>query len=120
MNTMKCLEFEMALFRSGATMTDDLTALFRSRGILYRDTLLLPPSVALEFIVACRENGVEVLGFDAFNLLSEDLIQPIMDDSLDLSAEPHSLKSVDDGYAFAELFLKERLGKNIFFEMVTA
>jgi hypothetical protein len=101
-------------------MTDDLNALFRSRGILHRDTLLLPAPAALEFLVACRENGVEILGFDAFNLLSEDHIQPIMEDSLDLSAEPHSLKSADEGYAFAELFLKERLGRNIFFEMVIA
>ena len=119
MNTVKCLEFELRFSRrcdyDGRPKCSVPLSRHSAPG-----TLLLPAPVALEFLVACRENGVEILGFDAFNLLSDDRIQPIMEDSLDLSAEPHSLKSADEGYAFAELFLKERLGKNIFFEMVTA
>lgn len=99
-------------------MTDDLDATFRSRGVVYRDTLLLPPSTALEFVSMCREKGVELLGFDAFRLLPGDRIQPIMDDSLDLSAEPFSSCSSSEGLAIAERFISDRLGSDILFEMV--
>ena len=99
-------------------MTKDLYSIFQSRGVLYRDTLLLPPPMALEFLRVCREKGVEFLGFDAFRLLPGDRIQPIMDDSLDLSAEPFSSCGEIEGLEIAEKFIKDRLDKDILFEMV--
>ena len=100
-------------------MTKDIDALFRSRAIVHENTLLLAPSVALEYLKSCRENGVQVLGFDAFRLLPGRRIQPIMDDSLDLSAQPLSGYSPADGLVIAERFIEERIGKDILFEMVT-
>ncbi|HTW46260.1 MAG TPA: hypothetical protein VMD58_11990 [Acidobacteriaceae bacterium] len=96
-----------------------IEAIFRSKGVLHRGTLLLPPSTALEFLYACHENGIEVLGFDAFNLLPGDRIQPVMDDSLDLTAEPYHVSNPEDGYRIAERFIRERKDKGIFFEFVT-
>jgi hypothetical protein len=100
-------------------MTKNIDALFRSRATMHGDIMLLPPRVALEFLLTCRDGGVQVLGFDAFRLLPGGRIQPIMDDSLDLSAEPYTRCSPDEGLVIAERFLKERLDKDIMFEMVT-
>jgi hypothetical protein len=100
-------------------MTKDIDALFRSRATVHGNTLLLAPSVALEYLKACHENGVQVLGFDAFRLLPGGRIQPIMDDSLDLSAQPFSRCSLGEGLAIAERFIKERMERDILFEMVT-
>jgi hypothetical protein len=99
-------------------MTKDIDALFRSRATVHGNTLLLAPSVALEYLKACHENGVQVLGFDAFRLLPGGRIQPIMDDSLDLSAQPFSEYSLSEGHAIAEGFIRERLKKDLLFEMV--
>ena len=87
---------------------------------MHRNTLLLPPPAALDFIRACRERGVQLLGFDAFRLLPGDRIQPIMDDSIDLSREPLLALSQSEGLQMAERFIEERIGKDILFEMVTA
>jgi hypothetical protein len=100
-------------------MTQEIDALFRSRATVHGNTLLFAPSVALEYLRACHERGVRVLGFDAFRLLPEGRIQPIMDDSLDLSAQPFSHYSQGEGLVIAERFIKERMAKEILFEMVT-
>jgi hypothetical protein len=105
-------------YESILTMTDNFDDIFRSQGVMHGKMLLLPPLTALEYIRVCREKGVVILGFDAFRLLSGDRIQPIMEDSLDLSATPFSRLSPFEGIEIAERFINERLGKNILFEMV--
>jgi hypothetical protein len=100
-------------------MTKDIDALFRSQATVHGNMLLLAPSVALEYLKSCRENGVQLLGFDAFRLLPGSRVQPIMDDSLDLSAQPLSGYSPADAFAIGERFIEDRIGKDILFEMVT-
>lgn len=92
---------------------------FSRRGIDFQGTLLLPPIVALEFIKECSRRSIRLLGFDAFRLLPSDRIQPIMDDSLDLTREPYTDCDQAQGIALAEYLISERLTKEILFEMVT-
>jgi hypothetical protein len=86
---------------------------------MFHGVLLLPPLAALEFIRECSERNIELLGFDGFRLLSEGQRQPIMEDCLDLTAEPFLHCSRSEGAGIAERFIEERLEKDIFIEMVT-
>jgi len=100
-------------------MNNELETAFLSRGVVRGNTLLLPPPTALEFLNECQKRGIPVLGFDAFRLLPEGRIQPIMDDSLDLSAELLSSCDEVEGLRFAQRFIEDRLAKDILFEMAT-
>jgi hypothetical protein len=89
------------------------------RGLVRKGLLLLPPPVALEFVRECSRRGIELIGYDAFRLLPGERIQPIMDDSLDLTIEPYADCGQVRGIALAEYLISERLTKDIFFEMFT-
>jgi hypothetical protein len=86
---------------------------------MFHGVLLLPPLVALEFVRECSKRNIELLGFDGFQLLPEGQRQPIMEDCLNLTAEPFLHCDRSEGVVIAERFIEERLGKSIFFEMVT-
>jgi hypothetical protein len=98
-------------------MTDDIHSEFLSRGIIHHRALLLPPDAALEFVRECSKRGIALLGYDAFRLLPNNVIQPIMDDSLNLTAEPYFHLTQGEGWALAEHLIEERLGRDIVFEM---
>jgi hypothetical protein len=98
---------------------NDISSKFVPRGVIFHGVLLLPPVAALEFVRECSERNVRLLGFDGFQLLPEGQRQPIMDDCLDLSAEPFLHCTRSEGVSVAERFITERLGKDIYFEMVT-
>jgi hypothetical protein len=100
-------------------MSDEISSKFLSKGVMFRDILLLPPAAALEFVVECSDRNVRLLGFDGFRLLPEGQRQPIMEDCLNLSAEPFLHCTQAEGIGIAKLFIEERLAKEIFFEMVT-
>lgn len=86
---------------------------------MYRGVCLLPPAAALEFIRVCRSSGVKILGFDGFQLLQNDSIQPMMENSIDLSDQRHVNMTEAAKYGLAEEFLGARSHLDIVFEMVT-
>lgn len=91
---------------------------FEQRGVVHGGNILLPPNVALEFVRQCWARGVELLGFDAFRLLPGEQIQPIIEDSMDLSSSRFAASTTGERMKMAETFIDERLGKEIVFEMV--
>ena len=100
-------------------MSKELEAAFRSRGVLQGNTLLLQPTVALEFIADCRQRSIRVLGIDGFRLLSKNQIRPIIEDSIDLSSLRFGSISLEEAFAHAETFIRERIHNDALFEVVT-
>ena len=100
-------------------MSNEINSKLLLKGVMFRDILLLPPRVALEFVLECSDRNIKLLGFDGFRLLPEGQRQPIIEDSLNLSAEPFLNCNQPEGISIAKLFIEERLEKDIFFEMVT-
>ncbi len=91
---------------------------FSSIGLKHRQMLLLPAPAALAFVRECRIRGLDLLGFDGFTLMPNDMIQPHLDHMLDLSAQRYSHLSQLEKLALAESFIEERLNSHLFFEMV--
>ena len=60
------------------TADEEMIERFRDRGILRGKELFLTPSTALEFLEACEENDLAILGIDTF-LFKEEGIQILMD-----------------------------------------
>jgi hypothetical protein len=73
-----------------------------------------PKLVAMDFINACKEAKVSLLGIDAFYLDGE-YIRPSMEDSIDFSS-PYT-KRERDIYEFAVDFIEHR-DPELFFEIV--
>lgn len=97
----------------------DTFAAIKAKGQMRRGTYLFPPVAALEFVNACRSSGVRLLGFDGFRLLGDEWIQPMLENSLDLSNQSHAGLTEVAKYDLAEGFLLARSHLDIVFEMVT-
>jgi hypothetical protein len=69
---------------------------------------------SIEFIEACKNAGIEILGIDGF-YLREKGIQPSMANSIDFSSI--SYKGSKDFYAEAIAFLNTK-DENLYFEIV--
>ena len=90
----------------------DIESEFQSKGTMRGGVLLLPPSVAMEFVSKCREAGIKILGLDGF-YISRGITQPLMEQSIDFSGEQN-----DDCWGKAEAFISKRASSNVFFEVV--
>jgi hypothetical protein len=86
---------------------------FLSRGLKPHGILFLPPSVALEMVDVCRQQGVGVLGVDGFRLSAAGR-QPLMEHSIDLSG----LHPDQDGWQVAAEFLDGYVASDLWFEVV--
>ena len=88
---------------------------FLQRGLVQpTGWFILSRKDSLEFLGACKEENIKILGIDGFFLLS-DGIQPSMDNSVDFSSD-YILKT-DDIYTDAIEFLKNK-DEKLFFEIV--
>ncbi len=87
---------------------------FAAQGRKRAGVLFLQPKVALALVRAARERGVRVLGIDGFKL-TETTVQPVMEESIDLSADP---RDWDRSWALAEDFLARRMSTGLYFEVV--
>lgn len=85
---------------------------FAARGVVRGGLLLLQAPAALDMVRRCREEGIKVLGLDAFSL-SEHTTQPLMEQSTDLTKSGHS-----DSWTEAESFLIGRIHSDLYFEVV--
>jgi hypothetical protein len=64
----------------------------------------------------CRERGIEVLGVDGFHL-TERTIQPVMEQSIDLSLL-EDVRVLATCWDRAEEFLLQRSNSDLFFKVV--
>jgi hypothetical protein len=88
---------------------------FAAKGIRRGSILLFKPQDALDMVRRCQEEGIEVLGLDGFKL-TEQTIQPVMEQSIDLSFP----RDPGAGWRRAESFLATRLDSDLYFEVVIA
>jgi hypothetical protein len=93
-----------------------LEAEFSPKGVLDAGILLLQPNDAIDLVRRCRDQLVPILGIDAFRL-GPARTQPILEDSIDFSSASVSLEG-PNAWRRAELFLQDRLRKDLFFEIV--
>ena len=102
-------------------MKDGIEARFASRGILWKELLLLPAPIALDFIDLCQKENVTLLGFDGFRIVTEERIQPYLEHSLDLSSTTLHHLSQSRKLELAQQFIAARLTEEgLLFEMVVA
>ena len=91
----------------------DVERQFAERAIDRHGLKLLRPADAAEYVARCGEHGIEVLGIDGFRV-DGDSVQPLMDDSIDLSISPE----VGSHYRKAADFLAARSHSDLWFEVV--
>jgi hypothetical protein len=87
---------------------------FAAKGVIRGGELLLKPKDALDMVRRCHEEDIEVLGLDGFKV-TEQTIQPVMEQSIDLSFPRSS-----DSWRRAESFLATRLDSDLYFEVAIA
>ena len=85
---------------------------FADKGVLRGAVFMLRAQSALEMVRRCREEGIEVLGLDAFRL-TEQTTQPLMEQSIDLTKPGEG-----DCWIRAETFLAARTDSDLYFEVV--
>ena len=62
---------------------------FRARGVAFHALILLPTTVALEFVTECEQNEIRLLGLDAFEPSTGVIYQSCPDAGLDVSTKEY-------------------------------
>lgn len=86
---------------------------FIKKGIKRGGVYMFDSKDAFEIINKCKINNVKILGIDSFKL-TEQTTQPVLEHSVDFSI----LEEKFDCWLEAEKFIKERINKGFFFEIV--
>jgi hypothetical protein len=86
--------------------------LFLDRGRQIGSVFVLPPDAAIEMTHYCISKDIDVFGAEGF-LISGDRIQPQQEHSCDFD------ESVSRRHELLINFLTQRLGTNLWFEIVT-
>jgi len=85
---------------------DSLLSQYKARGIERHGALLLPREVALDLLAKVQNSHVVLLGFDAFQIIDANWIQPVLEFTLDLSDSSHQQLSLTDNMHEAERVVK--------------
>lgn len=93
----------------------DVEKQFAERAVVRHGIMLLRPADAVECVKRCAEHGIEVLGIDGF-LVDDEIIQPLMEHSVDLTLRPAGAQQYH--HQEATDFLKSRLGSEFWFEVI--
>ena len=88
---------------------------FAKKAIIRGGVFLLKWNDAVEFINACQNERIRILGVDAF-FLSEDRTQPSMEHGADFTAKPYNNEK-DVGTHDVARMMVER-AKDMYFEIV--
>jgi hypothetical protein len=99
-------------------MNSEIFSKYQPVGVVFREMVLFRPADALNFVRDCRTSGTRLLGFDGFRWISEENIQVMLEDSLDISHDSFSHLSESEKCKIAEEFIEKRLDKDLLFEMV--
>ena len=86
---------------------------FRDRAIVRGGLYLFCPKDAVDVVRRCAELGIGIIGIDAF-IVNESSIQPLMEHSIDFSAQA----TCGDKWSAAELFIVSRAEEGLLFEVV--
>lgn len=92
----------------------DIERDFRAKGVMRGGLLLLRPADARDMVLRARDEGVKVLGLDAF-LLRPDETEPALEHSIDFTAGARGEK---DSWKAAEDFLVARMLSDLYFEVI--
>ena len=85
-----------------------------AKGALQRGSVfLLSPPDAMRFVDECEREGVDILGIEGFKVFGEK-IQPFQEHSCDLYGQNAN------SHAIAKVFIQERCGSDIWFEVGTS
>lgn len=100
-------------------MTDeyDLDAEFHDRAVIRPGLRLFRPDDAIDVIRRCHDVGIRVLGIDAFVDLPGEVVQPVLDHSIDFSSVRHR-SLLPDSWRHAEAFVRERRATPFLFEVI--
>lgn len=91
---------------------NEIERLFSSKSIERGGLFLYKKSDAIQFVEECQKRKIIILGIDSFKLLQNN-IQPLLEESIDISLETFDNKS----YAKLSNFLKAR-PNDLFFEII--
>ncbi len=95
----------------------DIEAEFRDRAVERGGLLLFRPRDAIDMIRRSRNARIKVLGVDAFRDLPGGVVQPMMEESIDLST-PQNRNLLLDSWRHAEDFVHARRETPFLFEIV--
>ena len=93
-------------------MATSTERLFLDKGRQVGSVFVLPPDAAIEMIHHCMSNGIDVFGVEGF-LIFGDRIQPQQEHSCDFD------ENISRRHELVIDFLRQRLGTNLWFEVVT-
>ena len=104
--------FSAYALRTFSAMASSIEKIFFSRGRQIGSVFLLPPDVAIELTRHFISNGIDVYGTEGF-LIFGDRIQPQQEHSCDFD------ESVSRRHELVIDFLTQRLGTDLWFEIIT-
>jgi hypothetical protein len=92
--------------------------IFKQKGILRSNVYMYKKDVAIEYITACKNENIDILGIDAF-IIKSNFTQPSMDNSVDFTIKSTIIYASNNVWDNAISFLKER-DDVYYFEIVTS
>lgn len=92
----------------------DVEREFRAKGVMRGGLLLLRPADARDMVLRARDEGVKILGLDAF-LLRPDETEPVLTHSIDFTT---AMLGDQDTWKAAGEFLTERMPLDLYFEVI--
>ena len=91
---------------------------YQSKAARPGDPPLLNAATAIQFIDECLTRGIEVLGFDAFRMLPDERLQPLLEDTLDFEWQHLNGLTYSEKLQLAKSIVERRVGTDIVFEIV--
>ena len=85
---------------------------FEKRALIKGGVFLLRPDDAIQFVKACKEQGIAILGIEGFKIFGQN-IQPFQEHSLDFD------EAIEDSHETIIKFLEEREDTELWFEIVS-
>jgi hypothetical protein len=91
---------------------------YQSKAARPGDPPRLNAATAIQFIDECSTRGIEVLGFDAFRMLLDGRLQPLLEDTLDFDWQHRNELTYSEKLQLAKSIVERRVGTDIVFEIV--
>lgn len=76
--------------------------LFMDKASMRGGIYLYPKTVAIQFILECKKQGITILGIDGF-FITENTTQPSIEHSIDYSRHPFTEGIYDEAIQFLEI-----------------
>ncbi len=94
-----------------------LQFLYKNQAVIQRgDYFLLDKNTAIQFLMDCKKENIQVLGIDGFYKVTENAVQPSMANSIDFSASSYK-GDRDSIYEYGIQFIHSR-ENDLYFEII--